>query len=111
MAERIYVDGLRRFPICMMALLRAEYCFCYKNEISSALHILAKAESYGPTFDESFSIFALRMTFAVLDDANQRDITAYLLWQNFLNAAALEDEKASSFQFRFWTELATSSPV
>ena len=110
LAEKIYSDGLRRFPISMMALFRSEYCFCYKKEIASALHTLTKAEHFGPVFDESYTIFALRLIYMELDDVNQRDIQSYLSWQSNQIIASHEDEKASNFQLRFWTELMATSP-
>ena len=109
-AEQLYIAGLRRFPVAMMALFRAEFCFCYKKEIASALHTLSKAESFHPIFDELFGVYALRMTYTELDEVNQRDIASYLSWQANQVTARREDEKATLYQLRFWNELSNSTP-
>lgn len=86
------------------------------------MHTLTKAEFFNPSFDESFTIFALRQTYSVckillyyrikdLDDLNQRDIANYLSWQNNLSIARKEDENATVNLLRFWTELCNSRPV
>ena len=108
--EVIYQHGLRRFPVAMMSLLKAQHGFCYNVDVAVSQQALDEAEDRFPWFDESFSIYSLRLAHEQTSESNQHDIISFISSQKYQEDALREDEHATKFQLAFWTELLNPTP-
>ena len=93
-----------------MFLFKAQHGFCYNTDVLVSQHALDDAEDLQPWFDESFSIYSLRLAHEQTSESNQHDIISFISSQKYQEDATREDESATRFQLAFWNELLNSTP-